>query len=153
MKLSQALAPSRIIPAMAAKNRWEAIEELLNAMVADGAVPVDKRQEALDGLLAREKSISTGIGFGIAIPHASTPATRQVALAVGLSHDGIQFDALDGKPVHIVVLFLVPSPQHQDHLKTLATISRLLNQKGFRKELEKAKTAEEIFQVFTSRDK
>lgn len=138
---------------MAAKNRWEAIEELLNAMVADGTVSGDKRQEALDGLLTREKSISTGIGFGIAIPHASTPAAKQVALAVGLSKGGIQFDALDGKPVHIVVLFLVPSPQHQDHLKTLATISRLLNQKGFRKELEKAKTAEEIYQVFTSRDK
>jgi len=138
---------------MAAKNRWEAIEELLNAMVADGSVAQDKRQAALDALLAREKSISTGIGFGIAIPHASTPAISQVALAVGLSKGGIQFDALDGKPVHIVVLFLVPAPQHQEHLKTLAAISRQLNQKGFRKELDKAKSAAEIYEAFASRDK
>lgn len=135
---------------MTAKNRWEAIEELLNTMVVDGTVPKDKRQGALDALVAREKSISTGIGFGIAIPHAATVATAGVALAVGLSKAGIQYDALDGKPVHVVVLFLVPSPRHQDHLKTLATISRLLNQKGFRKQLEKAKTADEIFAVFTS---
>lgn len=153
MKLSQALAPSRVIPSMAAKNRWEAIEELLNAMVADGTVTQANRQEVLDALLAREKSISTGIGFGVAIPHASTPAIAQVALAAGLSSGGIQFDALDGKPVHIVVLFLVPAPQYQDHLKTLATISRLVNQKGFRKELERAKTSEEIFKVFSSKDK
>lgn len=138
---------------MAAKNRREAIEELLNAMVADGTVGLAKKQEVLDGLLAREKSISTGIGFGIAIPHASTPAIGQVALAAGLSKEGIQFDALDGKPVHIVVLFLVPAPEHQEHLKTLAAISRLLNQKGFRKELEKAKTAAEIYGAFASRDK
>ena len=153
MKLSQALAPSRVIPSMAAKNRWEAIEELLNAMVGDGAVVPEKRQEVLDALITREKSISTGIGFGIAIPHASTPAIKQVALAAGLSKPGIQFDALDGQPVNIVVLLLVPSPQHQEHLKTLAVISRLLNQKGFRKELDKAKTAEEVFKVFSSKDK
>jgi mannitol/fructose-specific phosphotransferase system IIA component (Ntr-type) len=138
---------------MAAKTRWEAIEELLKPMIADGSVNPSKSQEALDALLAREKSISTGIGFGVGIPHAPTTAVAQLALAVGLSSAGIQFDALDGKPVHVVVLILVPAPQHQEHLKTLATISRLLHQKGFRKALEKAKTAEDIFKVFSSADK
>jgi len=74
-------------------------------------------------------------------------------MAVGLSKEGIQFDALDGKPVHIVVLFLVPSAEYQAHLKTLASISKLLNEKTFRKDLEKAGSAEAIHQLFVVRDK
>jgi PTS system fructose-specific IIA component len=153
MKISQVLTPGHVIPSMASKNRWESIEELLGPLVADGTITKEKRQSALDSLLAREKQMSTGIGFGVAIPHAPTDAVSKVSMSVGLSAGGIQFDALDGKPVHIVVLFVVPAAEYQAHLKTLAAISKLLNQKTFRKELEKARSAEEIYKAFTSRDK
>ncbi|MBV9464090.1 MAG: PTS sugar transporter subunit IIA [Verrucomicrobiae bacterium] len=151
VKLSHTLAPSRILASLHAKNRWEAIDELVDAMVKDNTVLPEKRRDVIDALVAREQSMSTGIGFGVAIPHASTNGIGQVALAVGVSKGGVDFEALDGKPVHIVALFLVPSGEYQNHLKTLAFLSRLLNEKGFRKDLEKSKTPEEIYAVFKKR--
>jgi mannitol/fructose-specific phosphotransferase system IIA component (Ntr-type) len=76
--------------------------------------------------------MSTGIGFGIGIPHASTELVPEVVAVVGRSQKGIQFDALDGKPVHLVLLFVVPSGQFQKHVNTLANIAKLLHRQDFR---------------------
>ena len=91
--------------------------------------------------------MSTGIGFGIGIPHASTDLIPEVVGALGRSSKGINFDALDNQPVNLVMLFLVPQGQFQRHLHTLASIAKLLHIKEFRQELEQAPDAQAMFQV------
>jgi mannitol/fructose-specific phosphotransferase system IIA component (Ntr-type) len=91
--------------------------------------------------------MSTGIGFGIGIPHASTDLITEVVGALGRSKKGCNFDALDNQPVSIVVLFLVPQGQFQKHLHTLAGIAKLLHKADFRQALEQAPDAEAMLRV------
>ena len=95
--------------------------------------------------------MSTGIGFGIAIPHASSDAVDEVVAAFGRSSQGIEFDALDNAPVKFVVLFIVPKNQFQTHLRTLASIAKFLNDRSVRESLAAAGTKEEILAVFEER--
>ena len=95
--------------------------------------------------------MSTGIGFGIAIPHASSEKVSEVVAAFGRSTTGIEFDSLDGQPVFFVVLFVVPKDQFQTHLRTLAAIAKFLNDKTVRDELGKAADATQILHVFENR--
>jgi mannitol/fructose-specific phosphotransferase system IIA component (Ntr-type) len=91
--------------------------------------------------------MSTGIGFGIGIPHASTDLISEVVGALGRSTRGIEFDALDNQPVKLVMLFLVPQGQFQKHLHTLANIAKLLHKTEFRQSLEQAPDALRMFEV------
>jgi mannitol/fructose-specific phosphotransferase system IIA component (Ntr-type) len=91
--------------------------------------------------------MSTGIGFGIGIPHASTDLIQDVVGAFGRSKPGIDFDALDSQPVSLVMLFLVPQGQFQRHLHTLADIAKLLHKKEFRQALEEAPDAEAMYRI------
>jgi mannitol/fructose-specific phosphotransferase system IIA component (Ntr-type) len=95
--------------------------------------------------------MSTGIGFGIAIPHASSDRIEQVVASFGRSSQGIEFDALDNAPVKFVVLFVVPKNQFQTHLRTLASIAKFLNDRSVRDELGNAPDAESILRVFRER--
>ena len=91
--------------------------------------------------------MSTGIGFGIGIPHASTDLIYDVVGAFGRSKKGVNFDALDNQPVNLVMLFLVPQGQFQKHLHTLANIAKLLHNKDFRQALEAAPDAEAMMKI------
>ncbi len=94
--------------------------------------------------------MSTGIGFGIAIPHASSDRVGQVVAAFGRSSTGIEFDSLDNAPVRFIVLFVVPKDQFQTHLRTLAAIAKFLNDRNVRERLGTAGSAEEILKIFES---
>ena len=91
--------------------------------------------------------MSTGIGFGIGIPHASTDLIHEVVGSFGRSKTGVQFDALDNQPVNLVMLFLVPQGQFQKHLHTLANIAKLLHKKEFRQALEEASDAAAMYKI------
>jgi mannitol/fructose-specific phosphotransferase system IIA component (Ntr-type) len=95
--------------------------------------------------------MSTGIGFGIAIPHASSDRIEEVVAAFGRSSAGIEFDALDNAPVKFVVLFIVPKNQFQTHLRTLASIAKFLNDRSTRESLATAPSAEDILAIFRDR--
>ena len=92
--------------------------------------------------------MSTGIGFGIAIPHCSSDRLNEVVAAFGRSTTGIEFDALDNAPVKFVVLFIVPKNQFQTHLRTLASIAKFLNDRSIRENLGSASSREEILGIF-----
>ena len=147
MDLGDILGPEQIIPGMNAGNRWEAIDELINNLVTTGKI----KRENLDAISSvvkkRESSMSTGIGFGIGIPHASTDLIYEVVGALGRSKKGINFDALDNQPVNLVMLFLVPQGQFQKHLHTLANIAKLLHRAEFRQALEQAPDAAAMLQI------
>lgn len=115
-----------------AQDRWQAIEELMNHLVDTHKVQSRHRDSIAEGIRKRESSMSTGIGFGVGIPHASTALVSEVVAVVGRSRSGVQFDALDSKPVHLVFLFLVPAGQFPKHVNTLANIAKSLHRQDFR---------------------
>ena len=151
MTLANLLSESQIIPEMASKERWEAIRELIDRLVEAGKIDKEDREDVLESIRQREETMSTGIGFGIAIPHASSSKVHEVVAAFGRSSSGIPFDSLDGEPVNFIVLFVVPKDQFQTHLRTLAAIAKFLNDKTVREELSKAPSPAAILQVFENR--
>lgn len=147
MNLGDILQQEQIITDLRAANRWEAIDELIEKLVATGRIKPEHRQPIAAVVKKRETSMSTGIGFGIGIPHASTELIYEVIGALGRSKKGVNFDALDNQPVNLVMLFLVPQGQFQKHLHTLANIAKLLHKKEFRQALEDASDAESMYRI------
>ena len=142
MELADILTKDQILTDLQAADRWQAIDELINNLVATGKIQPQHRESIAAVVKKRETSMSTGIGFGIGIPHASTDLIPEVVGALGRSKKGINFDALDNQPVNLVMLFLVPQGQFQKHLHTLANIAKILHKAEFRQALEKAPDAE-----------
>ena len=151
MSLASLLSSEQIIPEMKATERWPAIVELIDLLVAQQKIDPASRDGILGALKQREETMSTGIGFGIAIPHASSDAVAGVVAAFGRSSQGIEFDALDSAPVKFVVLFIVPKNQFQTHLRTLASIAKFLNDRSVREKLAAAGRKEEILAIFEER--
>jgi mannitol/fructose-specific phosphotransferase system IIA component (Ntr-type) len=120
-------------------------------LVARSQIKPEDKDGILAALKQREETMSTGIGFGIAIPHCSSDRLDKVVAAFGRSSKGIEFDALDNAPVKFVVLFVVPKNQFQTHLRTLASIAKFLNDRTVRDQLASADSADAILQVFRSR--
>jgi len=151
MTLGSLLSVDQIIPEMKSTERWAAIVELIDLLVEKGAVRKADRESVLAALRQREETMSTGIGFGIAIPHASSNCVNEVVAAFGRSSAGIEFDSLDNSPVKFIVLFVVPKDQFQVHLRTLAAIAKFLNNKSVREQLGRAESAEEILAIFDNK--
>ena len=147
MNLGDILSLETIVPDLRATNRWEAIDQLIENLVATHKIQAENRDAIVAVVKKRESSMSTGIGFGIGIPHASTDLIQEVVGALGRSATGIDFDALDNQPVNLVMLFLVPQGQFQKHLHTLANIAKLLHIKEFRQELEQAPDAAAMYAI------
>lgn len=147
MTLSDILTPDSIIPALQATNRWEAIDELIRCLVAAGRIKAEHLEAVRAVVQRRERSMSTGIGYGIGIPHASTDLIQEVVGAFGRSQSGIDFEALDNQRVNLVVLFLVPQGQFQKHLHTLADIAKLLHKRELRQAIEQAPDAAAIYEI------
>ena len=151
MALADILSAEQIIPEMGATERWPAIVELIDLLVSQNKIKPPDRDSILASLKQREETMSTGIGFGIAIPHCSSDRLDEVVAAFGRSSTGIEFDALDNAPVKFVVLFIVPKNQFQTHLRTLASIAKFLNDRSVRENLANAKSANEILAIFRDR--
>ena len=147
MNLGDILQQEQILPDLRAANRWEAIDELIDALVAGGKVKPEHREQIAAVVKKRETSMSTGIGFGVGIPHASTDLIHDVTGAFGRSRAGMNFEALDNQPVKLVMLFLVPQGQFQKHLHTLANIAKSLHNKDFRQALETAPDAAAMLKI------
>src|SRR5438309_11922736 len=108
MNLGDILSPAQIIAEMLAANRWEAIDELINNLVQTGKIKPDNRDQISAVVKKRETSMSTGIGFGIGIPHAPTVLFYEVAGAFGPSKRGVTSTALDSQPANPAMSFLFP---------------------------------------------
>jgi fructose-specific phosphotransferase system IIA component len=153
MELADILTKDQILTDLQAADRWQAIDELINNLVATGKIQPQHREAIAAVVKKRETSMSTGIGFGIGIPHASTDLIPEVVGALGRSKKGINFDALDNQPVNLVMLFLVPQGQFQKHLHTLANIAKILHKAEFRQALEQAPDAEAMLKTIKDQGK
>jgi len=145
--LGDILSEKQIISDLRARNRWEAIDELINNLVETSKIKPEDHDPIAAIVRKRESSMSTGIGFGLAIPHATSDLIHGIVGAFGRSKAGINFDALDRQPVNLVVLFLVPQGQFQSHLHTLAKIAKLFHNADFRRALELAADADTMLQA------
>ena len=153
MDLGDILSKEQILTDLRATNRWEAIDELIKNLVETGKIKPEHQDAIAAVVKKRESSMSTGIGFGIGIPHASTDLIYEVVGALGRSTTGVNFDALDTQPVKLVMLFLVPQGQFQKHLHTLANIAKLLHRADFRQALEQASDADTMLQIIREQGK
>jgi nitrogen PTS system EIIA component len=136
-----------IFPAMRAKTKKQAIEEL--AEIAASKAKLDSR-DVFDTLLRRERLGSTGVGRGIAIPHARMASAQATTCIFARLAEPIPFDAPDNEPVDLVFLLLAPEHAGADHLKALARISRLARDPATTERLRSAKTADAIYAILTN---
>ena len=150
MKIVEILDEGAIVEEISSRDKKGVLEELVGVLVKEGRVPDGK--EAIQVLLEREKLGSTGIGEGIAIPHGKLPDLKNVVCAFGRSRSGIDFEAVDNRPVHLFFLLLAPENSAGEHLKALARISRLLKDNHFRQRLLEAKDKKEIYEIIVEED-
>jgi PTS system fructose-specific IIC component len=142
MKITDLLQESRILLQLQAENKADLFKELSDLLKRDGLLT---DQEAyLQALRKREEEGTTGIGDGVAIPHGRSSAVVRPALALGLSRGGIEYESLDGKPVHIVFMIAVPEEANDEHLRVLALLSRLLMNEEVREGLLSAQSTKDV---------
>ncbi len=148
MKLTEFLSQSCVKVPMQAREKTAAITELVDLLSEHG--PVTNRQALLEAVLQRESSRSTGIGNGLAIPHGKTPACDRLCMAIGKPSEPLDFESLDGQPVRVVALLAGPADQAGPHIQALARICRLMTLEEFRTALDRATSADELYQVIAS---
>jgi len=132
---------------MEAADKWEAIEELVDHLIGAHELRLTNRQEVVDSLFARERSLSTGLEHGLAVPHGSVDCVSDILAAIGLSRRGIPFESLDGKPARLIVLLVIPKGAFQRHVRTLAGIARLALNQVLRERILDAKSEQEVMDV------
>ncbi|MBU2226709.1 MAG: PTS sugar transporter subunit IIA [Proteobacteria bacterium] len=150
MKITEILKKEFILEELKATSKREVLVELAGAF-AKGKLEFDS-DAMLHVLLEREKLGSTGIGDGIAIPHGKLAGLEEMVVAFGRSREGVDFEAMDGKPVHLFFLLMAPENSVGQHLKALAKISRMIKDEAFRKKLLAAKECDELFQAVAEKD-
>lgn len=147
MVLTDYLNKKTILFNPSVKDRWELIESMLDVAIKNKAVKQEYRDTIKKTLFEREKSMSTGIGKGVAIPHCSCPYVDDVVMIMALSKKGINFDSIDNMPVHIAILLIVPKDKISQHIKTLANIAKLMSDDSLRDALSSAKDAQDILKI------
>ncbi len=143
MILTQILQPNCVKVPVENKEKEDAITELIDLLDTNGLF--SDRDAALDAVLSRERTRSTGIGAGIAIPHGKCNAVKELIMAIGIAHEPIEFDSVDGKPVSILFLLVSPIDQTGPHIQALAGISKLMLNEDFKQKIEQAVSADEIY--------
>ncbi|MGC4121060.1 MAG: PTS sugar transporter subunit IIA [Myxococcales bacterium] len=150
MKITEFLHPDSVIGALAAKDKPGVMRELCAALAKRvSTVPAEKLTEVL---LDRERLSSTGIGDGVAIPHGKLAGLPGLVAAFGVSREGLDFDAIDGKPTHLFFALLAPENSAGVHLKALARISRLFKNPVFRKSIVDAADAKAVYDLIATED-
>lgn len=139
MKIMDFLNPQAVSANLKAANKKEVIKELVGLLAKSGSIKDKEKEKVAKVLLEREALGSTGIGQGIGIPHGKFPGVKKLIGACAVSPGGIDFESLDGEPVHIFFLLIAPEDSAGPHLKALARVSRLLKDKYFRETLKTAK--------------
>lgn len=150
MKLTNLIEPDLIKLGLESSSKPEVLEELVT-LLAD-AERIKDKDEFMKAVLDREAICSTGIGKGIAIPHSRNASITEVTVALGRSQQGIDFEALDNEPVHLVFLLAAPMNAGNVYLKALARLSRLLRLSEFRTAILEAGTKEEILSIIEERE-
>ncbi len=150
LRISDFLKPDAILMDLGSKDKIHAIQELVEHMVAKNFAR--DREELFNALAKRENLESTGIGDGIAIPHARTDAVPELTLVFARSSIGVDFSAFDGKPSFIIFLIASPENKKSEYIVALAKLSRLLRKSAVREQLRKAASNKEILDIIKTNE-
>jgi PTS system nitrogen regulatory IIA component len=151
MRIEEILKESCVVADIKGKTKGETLFELVD--VLKKANLIHNIEKAVNVILEREKLGSTGIGDGVAIPHGKMKGIHNIVCAFGRSKDGVDFDAVDRKPVHIFFLLLAPEDSASLHLKMLSRISKILRDPSFRKRLIDLTDAHNIYTNVVEEDR
>ena len=136
---------SKYIRELKSSDKFKAIEEL--AMVFENTEVCDDIKSLIHALVEREEIMSTGIGFGIAIPHAKINTVKEMSFAVGISKKGINFDSMDGLPVHLIILVAAGEKQHKEYLRLLSNIMTILKNENIREKIIHSSSPDSIIDI------
>ena len=150
MLISELIPEKNLMAQLEAEDRPQAYRKMLEHLVAKGVIPKDLLPSAEKALQVREEKMTTAMGGGFAIPHATIPKLKQLATLFARCPGGVDCQAMDGKPVKLFFLILVPADQAQVHLQTLATVAKFFNRRGIKTKILEAKEPAEILQLFQS---
>ncbi len=152
MKFADFVCQEAIRAQLTAEDKESVIRELVGALVESGKVATSDSEDIVRAIIKREELGSTGIGRGVAVPHTKHPSVERLVGTVGISHEGVDFDSLDGEKVQLLFLLVSPPDRPGDHLRALENISRQLRDDMFCKFLKQAKTSEDICQLLEEAD-
>ncbi|MCY6957298.1 PTS fructose transporter subunit IIABC [Clostridium brassicae] len=150
MKITDLIKKDTIILDLKAKDKNEVIEELVEKLYTAGRL--NNKEEYKQAILQREEQSTTGIGEGIAIPHAKTSAVNVPAIAFGRSLNGVNYDSLDGQPANLFFMIAASEGAHNDHLETLSRLSTFLMDKKFRESILNANSQEKILEIIDKKE-
>jgi len=145
MRMSDFVVREAIVPELAATTKEAVIREMVESLRAAGYIKVGEVEDIIRAILKRELLGSTGIGRGVAIPHTKHNSAERLIGTVALSRPGVNFDSLDGEPVHVFVLLISPQNEPGNHLRALENVSRSLRDDGFVRSLRQANTREAVW--------
>ena len=148
MEISKLITPERVRVPLNAKTKSEVITQLIDVLDATGGLT--DRDAALEAVLKRESERTTGIGYGLAIPHGKSDGCKSLVMAAGKPAEPVDFQSLDARPVSFVVLLVSPPDQTGPHIQALAKISRLMNLDEFRDAVANAGSPEELHAAITT---
>jgi mannitol/fructose-specific phosphotransferase system IIA component (Ntr-type) len=152
MKLIDIVVQDAIAATLDARTRDEAIAALMDMLVDAGKVGQGDRDEFIKAVIKRENRGSTGFGNGVAVPHLKQASVKTVVAAIAICAEGIDFNALDGNPVHSIFLLLSPEDQPELHLEAMEAVFGSLSQETFRRFLRQASTVKEVVTLLTDAD-
>ncbi len=152
MKLSDIMVTDAILPELKATDRDAAIREIIESMAEAGAIPKKHVEEVVQAVLEREGQATTGIGKGVALPHAKLKMIKKAIGTIARSSEGIDFAALDSKPVYSVILLLSSPEDPDEHLQAMETIFKHVQREIFRKFLRQSETRDAIVELIQEAD-
>ena len=151
MTIEEVLAASCVVSRVQGVTKKDVLVELVNTLTKANLIKNEK--EVVNVILEREKLGSTGIGDGVAIPHGKLKGIKNIMCVFGRSLQGVEFDAVDQRPVHIFFLLLAPENSASLHLKMLSRISKLLRDPSFRKRLMELSDSHDIYRSIVEEDR
>jgi mannitol/fructose-specific phosphotransferase system IIA component (Ntr-type) len=154
MRLQEILHPADVIVGLEASDKWDCLGRMMDHLVRTERIPGELSSDLLEAILARERSMSTGMEHGIAIPHAAVEGLDELVgcLAIAKAEEGINFESIDASPTHLIVLLLIPRAQKLLHIRTLAGIARVLGDEAVRSALLKATGEREAWRALAGKD-
>ena len=152
MKLRDIVVERAIVAPLKSTKRDDAIKELVDTLAKAGAVDASLVDELAKSVIKREKKGSTGFGHGVAAPNVKTLDVQRVHAAVGIAPAGLEFQALDRQPVHVVFLLLSPEERPEEHIDAMECIFGVLTQDRFRRFLRQAKSPADVWGLLEEAD-
>jgi PTS system fructose-specific IIA component/PTS system nitrogen regulatory IIA component len=152
MKFADFISPEAIRAELTSDDKEGVIREMVQALLDAGRIRAEEMESIIRAILNREELGSTGIGRGVAVPHTKHPSVDQLIGTVAVSHEGVDFDSLDGEKVHLFFLLISPPDRPGDHLRALENISRQLRDDTFCRFLKQSNNSGDVRQLLDEAD-